>query len=220
MLIFGKEINLQIIRNNVLIPCDGILGAEYLEKFEVIIDFSLKMLRNDDGFQLFSNLIDQISITNNYTSHIPNIDKVDFEGDDYFLDEYDLESFFIEETPNFSQTHSLFLEKEQTFKDLNIESYNKNTHFLQTYSIQLADNLFKTQVKNIDSFNKNSRVDLVKEKIRVSHLDKVELEQAYALIENNADRFYLEGVELPCTNVVTHRIPTTDTMPVNTRQYI
>uniref|UniRef100_A0ABD2W5M3 RNA-directed DNA polymerase n=1 Tax=Trichogramma kaykai TaxID=54128 RepID=A0ABD2W5M3_9HYME len=55
--------------------------------------------------------------------------------------------------------------------------------------------------------------------IDTSHLDTSELDSINSLLQEHSDRFYLEGDELPATNVVEHKITTVDDIPVNQKQY-
>ncbi|CAB0033772.1 unnamed protein product [Trichogramma brassicae] len=55
--------------------------------------------------------------------------------------------------------------------------------------------------------------------IDTSHLDTTELDSIDSLLQEHSDRFYLEGDELPATNVVEHKITTVDDIPVNQKQY-
>ncbi|CAB0031504.1 unnamed protein product [Trichogramma brassicae] len=47
----------------------------------------------------------------------------------------------------------------------------------------------------------------------------ISLDSIDSLLQEHSDRFYLEGDELPATNVVEHKITTVDDIPVNQKQY-
>ncbi|KAL7297217.1 hypothetical protein TKK_0009623 [Trichogramma kaykai] len=64
-----------------------------------------------------------------------------------------------------------------------------------------------------------SRMQRLKSIIDTSHLDTSELDSIDSLLQEHSDRFYLEGDELPATNVVEHKITTVDDIPVNQKQY-
>lgn len=63
------------------------------------------------------------------------------------------------------------------------------------------------------------RVKLLKETIKTDHLSEALRARVFKYLEENHDRFYLPGDYLPCTNKVYHRIPTTNEMPANAKQY-
>lgn len=57
------------------------------------------------------------------------------------------------------------------------------------------------------------------EMLRLGHLNAEELSHVEELIEKNSDCFHLPDEKLNHTNVLEHRIPTTNEIPIHTRQY-
>ncbi|KAL7300087.1 hypothetical protein TKK_0007095 [Trichogramma kaykai] len=75
------------------------------------------------------------------------------------------------------------------------------------------------RIFNVTDMDLNTRTTMLQEKVDTSHLRGEELQLSKELLHMNSDRFYLEGDELTATNIVEHRIPTYDDLPVNQRQY-
>ena len=65
----------------------------------------------------------------------------------------------------------------------------------------------------------DDRYDKIKSLLRLDHLNEEELRNIESLIQCNQDRFHIPGEYLEATNVLRHRITTTDENPINTRQY-
>ncbi|KAL7298561.1 hypothetical protein TKK_0008335 [Trichogramma kaykai] len=75
------------------------------------------------------------------------------------------------------------------------------------------------RIFNVTDMDLNTRTTMLQEKVDTSHLRDEELQLSKELLHMNSDRFYLEGDEFTVTNIVEHRIPTYDDLPVNQRQY-
>lgn len=64
------------------------------------------------------------------------------------------------------------------------------------------------------------RTELLKNSLRLDHLNSEELKQISDICIDYNDIFYLEGDKLSCANELTHRIPIkSDQQPINTRPY-
>jgi len=63
------------------------------------------------------------------------------------------------------------------------------------------------------------RKDKIMEMLRLEHLNTEERAHVERLIEKNSDCFHLSGERLDYTNVLEHRIPTINEIPIHTRQY-
>ena len=61
------------------------------------------------------------------------------------------------------------------------------------------------------------RVKEIKNLHRSDHINAEELINVEKLINNHADRFYIPGERLSATNVLQHKIPTTNDQPVFAR---
>lgn len=55
--------------------------------------------------------------------------------------------------------------------------------------------------------------------LRLTHLNKEEAEHVQTLIAEHGDLFRLPNDKLECTDVLSHRIPTTNDLPIHTKQY-
>lgn len=55
--------------------------------------------------------------------------------------------------------------------------------------------------------------------LRLDHLNEEEKANVIRLVTNYAERFQLPGEPLGATNVLKHRIPTTNDQPINVKQY-
>lgn len=62
------------------------------------------------------------------------------------------------------------------------------------------------------------RVEEIKDGLRLDHLIPDEKESILEIIEEFPEVFYLQDEPLPATNICKHKIPTTDEIPINTRQ--
>lgn len=68
-----------------------------------------------------------------------------------------------------------------------------------------------TQVEN--------RQKQIEETLRLDHLNEEEYHHVLTLITRYPELFRLTEDQLQCTNLVTHKIPTTDELPIHTKQY-
>lgn len=57
------------------------------------------------------------------------------------------------------------------------------------------------------------------EMLRLQHLNAEELRHVETLLKNNEDKFHLPGEQLTATNVLQHKIPTTEDQPIFMPQY-
>jgi len=65
----------------------------------------------------------------------------------------------------------------------------------------------------------NERVQIIRELLRLDHLNKEESEHIDMLIQKHSDLFRLPDDKLTCTTEMSHKITTTDNLPINTKQY-
>ncbi|KAL7289152.1 hypothetical protein TKK_0017096 [Trichogramma kaykai] len=63
------------------------------------------------------------------------------------------------------------------------------------------------------------RIEKMLQILDTKHLNEEEQQHVRSLVTEYPDRFILPGDPLPCTNLVEHEIPTTDNIPINTKQY-
>ncbi|XP_043604719.1 uncharacterized protein LOC122577454 [Bombus pyrosoma] len=67
--------------------------------------------------------------------------------------------------------------------------------------------------------SKETRFDKIIELLRLEHLNEEERKTVEELIRRNQDRFHLPGETLEGTEILEHRIITTDDIPINVKQY-
>ena len=86
-------------------------------------------------------------------------------------------------------------------------------------------NDFINQIPKINAYdqsfnisNKN-RENSIKELLRLDHLNQEEKQHVENFIQKYADRFHIPGEPLEATNVLQHKIPTTDDHPIFSKQY-
>lgn len=78
---------------------------------------------------------------------------------------------------------------------------------------------FTYQIDSVISENLMQRLDLLKQNLRLDHLNEEEKQSIQPVIENFNDIFYLPGDKLKGTNRITHSINTTDNTPICVKQY-
>ncbi|KAL7298553.1 hypothetical protein TKK_0008328 [Trichogramma kaykai] len=108
-----------------------------------------------------------------------------------------------------SDTFSHATLTQEIMADLGVENTRDNNE-LYIFSSSAGGNLCDSG---------ESRIQRLRSIIDTSHLDTTELDSINSLLQEHSDRFYLEGDELPATNVVEHKITTVDDIPVNQKQY-
>lgn len=76
-------------------------------------------------------------------------------------------------------------------------------------------------IATINGHNRNAlpRTEDVKNLLRLEHLNKEETEHVHNLINEHDDLFHLPTNTLQYTNTISHTLPTTDDLPVHTKQY-
>lgn len=80
------------------------------------------------------------------------------------------------------------------------------------YSIEIQNNTTSEEVHR-------DRVSAIMQLLRLEHLNPEEADNVKSLIFNHSDRFHLPHDKLEATNVTQHFIPTTDEIPIHTKQY-
>ena len=78
---------------------------------------------------------------------------------------------------------------------------------------------YSNQVKRVYSATCKNRIEQIKDLLRLQHLNSEELEHVKNLVKDHADQFHIPGERLSATTVFQHKIPTTNDIPVFTRQY-
>lgn len=86
--------------------------------------------------------------------------------------------------------------------------------------VRTASTVSKGKIKNPNSTSASpQRDDAVRETLRLNHMNDLEKEHIQKLITKHAKLFHLPHEYLTMTNAVTHKIQTTDDIPVHVKQY-
>jgi|GEM_PF-3482667 len=85
------------------------------------------------------------------------------------------------------------------------------------YFERIQDNT--TSVNFLDEEIPCPRTSAVMQLLRLEHLNSEELDNVKSLILNHSDRFHLPDDNLGSTNATQHSIPTTNEIPIHTKQY-
>lgn len=72
---------------------------------------------------------------------------------------------------------------------------------------------------NDENSAKSQRASEIKPLLRLQHLNEEESDHVHTLVTRYGDIFRAPSDKLAYTNVVKHRVPTTDEMPIHTKQY-
>jgi len=94
---------------------------------------------------------------------------------------------------------------------------------VQTKSISIYKfdevNVFTTQ--NVPgTSNGENRLDALRDKVNMDHLNQEEKESLMPICEQYSDIFHLDGDKLTCTNQIYHAIKTSEAaQPINVRPY-
>lgn len=75
------------------------------------------------------------------------------------------------------------------------------------------------RVNSVTPNNVTQRIELLKQNLRLNHLNREEIQSIQPVIEDFNDIFYLPGDKLKGTNRITHSINTTDNTPIRVKQY-
>lgn len=92
--------------------------------------------------------------------------------------------------------------------------------YLQPYEIySTSDDESPYSSSNDHPTIEKGRTTRIKENLRLEHLNSEERKHILDIVDEFSDRFYLPGDKLGRTSATRHIIPTTDNIPITTRQY-
>lgn len=206
------------------IVADGILGNDFMSKFNVNIYIQSKTMRvRDRSYKLFflneetkhlyrdKQLIGQRSETviSCFTNDIVNgpaiIEKQTI-GQDLTIPNALVniqDHRFIVTCVNSSSE-----DKYISMPNIHVRPFDESD--LVSYSVNSV---------NTTSAEKTHSPDKIRKLVRRDHLNKEECESLDRIINNFSDIFYTEGDTLTFTNHTKHSIPTTSDIPINTKTY-
>lgn len=118
---------------------------------------------------------------------------------------------------------------DRSSSNLDTNSYNKENFTRlsdEKIKINSSGSKFKTNSNDSQTIlcttvntKIDERVPAIRELLRLDYLNKEESEHVDVLIRKYNDLFRLPDEKLACTTKMSHRITTTDNLPVNTKQY-
>lgn len=94
-----------------------------------------------------------------------------------------------------------------------------DTQATKTVNKSSANARGQTSHSDNPSSSNSTRYNALLDALRLEHLNDEEKENILELIDQNSDLFHLPNEPLTMTNAVTHKIPTTDEIPVHVKQY-
>lgn len=206
------------------ISSDGILGNDFMSKFNVNIYVQSKTMRvRDRTYKLF--LLNEATEDSNHDSQSVSQRS---------------ETVICCHTNDICNGTAI-VEKQILSEDLTIPNaivHVKNNKFLITcVNSSNQDKHIPTPLVHVSSFdetlesisypvnsvntsqNVSSSLDKVSQLIRRDHLNKEESESLDKVINEFTDIFYTDGDQLTFTNHTKHSIPTTSETPINTKTY-
>ena len=238
MKVFGITTFVHVVPNDFFIPCEGVMGSSFFSETGSIIDFQNKVFKIENrstplnfenslnlAVKNFSNYKPSESIcSDNFYSNkalydsddrfsisSKNLDNLD--SLDNYYDNHDIAtSFEYDEFLNnehLGQYYNHTMNQKEIFNELNIDSDN---YELENSTCEININKIK-RVCNLSV--KINILDL----INLDHLNNNTKIFIQDLVKENSDCFYLKDEKLGATDLVMHRIQTTDDYPVNSKQY-
>lgn len=121
-----------------------------------------------------------------------------------------------------SNSNSCYLDSTISNSDFNSNLYENHNSTSNSNLNSNSNSISKKSNLNSKScftIKERKKKDKVMEMLRLEHLNAEELSHVEGLIEKNSDCFHLPDEKLNHTNVLEHRIPTINEIPIHTRQY-
>ena len=204
--LFGYITQFHVVPDNCDITESGIIGASYFTKSGSVIDFNSRTLIVDGKTEKlkFDSSRDNFENNSNYSLLVNKSDGESYEESGPY-------GFSTSEN-NWDSTsdamkHICLISEAEVFQDLGITNTTEQVSDFRLYSAENSVSVF------------NLRENSIRDLVRTDHLDLSQKQYILDLVEKNRDVFFLPGDSLPGTDIVTHRIPTTDDIPINSRQY-
>lgn len=193
-----------IVPNNFPIPEDGIIGVPFLQAYH--FNLSNKSLSLDNKIYKLEN---EIIILPKNTIQLITIEADKKRGDVIIEDcPYVPDGIF-----RISDYKIKVPLSNPTNDSISIRKEEINYKHIKT--LPEREEIFSTL--SIEEFSK--RLKLLKENVRIDHIEEGLKEGIEKIITMYHDVFGLPGDPLPCTNLASHRIILKDNTPVNERQY-
>lgn len=127
---------------------------------------------------------------------------------------------FINSNPSSSLTFMPLNTRQPTTRKNNKQKAQVNTTLTKNSNeYSLTQLRLRTHFNATEEHSSSKRISEIFPLLRLDHLNEIERENIGRLILRYSDRFYIPGEYLSHTSVITHKIQTTDSAPIHTKQY-
>lgn len=196
----------------------GIIGSTFLRQENAKIDFEKQTvtIRNNKVYSLeYSNLI-----TLPARSVCSCVIRTKQKGiDNGFINSQEISQgiFLVDSIGKVTNGNIYTYVINTTEKELNIETPIIDVEPVSINTSPRDSSAFA--INSVISNNLTDRLEILKENLRLNHLNEEEKFSILPIIEDYNDIFHLPGDKLKGTNKIMHSIPTTDNIPVTVKQY-
>ena len=204
--LLGIDTVFYVISNDVTIPGEGILGAEYFSNAKSIIDYEKKILRVENK-RIPLIFTENRQLSNDWISSESIIESDEEMNHDNDENRY-IDFGGVDDKFSMGHKYSHFISYQDTLSELNIE------HLSDSYPMEIVKSTNSENGNTVSIFNIG-----IQDLVHTDHLNPEEKQYVIDLTTKNRDVFFLPGDSLPGTDLVTHKIPTKDDIPINARQY-
>lgn len=206
-----------VVPSNFPLPCDGIIGKDFLVSYKCKIDFSIMTLEignalEDDADSIVVNLIPSYNVP--ARSEIYMKIKTNYLNDTEFY----CPSQMVKSGVYIANS---IIKVQENHVILCVLNSNSADEYLNGSSIKLEpiSNYNLCSLSQSDIYLEN-RLTKLENEIDLSELNEEEYESIIKIIHSFNDVFYLPGDKLSCTSVVKHSIPLeSNCIPIHSKQY-
>lgn len=198
----------------------GIIGSTFLRQENAKIDFQARMvtITNNQSFPL--------EFSTRTTLPSRSICPVEIQTrqhnvENAFMDRLELEDgvSLIESIVKTNQSGKTYTYVTNTTeKEINLEIPIVDVEPVDIVPTSPRDS-FTYKIDSVISNNLTQRLNILKENLKLDHLNEEEKQSILPVIEDFNDIFHLPGDKLKGTNKITHAINTTDNIPICVKQY-
>ena len=245
--VFETPVKFYVMPNNLKVPDDGILGGEYFFQEQVTISYFHKSIVtisrpispipflhpqhffcNDEPYTL--PLKTPVLTLKARTRHVVPIEVLNAECKEGYLPRIDAgEGVLMGNAAVTNENgHCYVMAINVGYEDVNIQIAPQKIEPYEVYSLEAdpsspseSDEELEYMIKKRSGprLSKRQRIRRICELVGVDKLNPDERESVIRLIEEFPYLFFIEGDEFPGTTLEQHTIPTTDDVPLVTKQY-
>lgn len=242
--ILEHDTSFDVIDDNIPLPYDGVIGANFLKKHSAILDYTNQELRigdihvpffQDETFSVPARSVKNVSvIITNPELREGYLPRTDLGNGIFFGDAVVSNSKGRAYLPIFNTTtnpitinlspcqlhHFLptYVPGLDPACELRKESYTRNNNELFFTTSLLTPGDEKPPFTNFYIRNQE-RFRKIRELVCLDDLNSEEKEHVEKIIATHTESFHLPEDSLPCTDAAQHYIPTTDNVPIHVKQY-